>query len=234
LTISLPDVPNVVLPRVRNLPPFATSAGREAAELAAGAGLHLDPWQAWVLEQALGERADGKWSAFEVALVVGRQNGKGAILEARELFGLFLAGERLILAFSAHEFKTAAEAFRRVLELVQNTPDLERRVMQVRTSHGDEGIKLKNGARLRFVARSTGSGRGFSGDCIILDEAYNLNANAMAAFLADACRPDRIRSFGTRRRLAWTPRSSCGRFVSVGCGRRSSARLHRVFGFRGR
>jgi hypothetical protein len=177
-------------PRVSSHPSFVSSAGQEACELAASAGLVLDDWQQHVLDVSLGERADGKWAAFEVGLVVGRQNGKGAILEARELAGLFLFGEKLIL-HSAHEFKTAAEAFRRVLSLVQNTPDLEKLVRQVRTSHGDEGIELKNGARLRFVARSTGSGRGFSGDVVILDEAYNLPAQAMGALLPTmAARPN--------------------------------------------
>jgi hypothetical protein len=169
-------------PRVSTFPPSISSAGLEAVELAASAGLVLDEWQCRVLDIALGERADGKWAAFEVGLIVGRQNGKGAILEARELAGLFLFGEQLIL-HSAHEFKTAVEAFRRVLSLVQNTPDLEKLVKQVRTSHGDEGIELKTGARLRFIARSTGSGRGFSGDVVILDEAYNLPPEAMGALL---------------------------------------------------
>jgi hypothetical protein len=177
-------------PRVSSYPPHISSAGQEAIELAASAGLHLDEWQKHVLDVSLGERADGKWSAFEVGLIVGRQNGKGAVLEARELAGLFLFGEQLIL-HSAHEFKTAAEAFRRVLSLVRNTPDLEKLVRQVRTSHGDEGIELKSGARLRFVARSTGSGRGFSGDVVILDEAYNLPASAMGALLPTmAARPN--------------------------------------------
>ena len=36
---------------------------------------------------------------------------------------------------------------------------------------------------MRFVARSRGSGRGFSGDCVILDEAYNLGPEAMGALL---------------------------------------------------
>jgi hypothetical protein len=164
------------------VPEAATSAGLEAVELAADAGLVLDEWQQAALVDALGEREDGKWAAFEVGLIVPRQNGKGSILEARELAGLFLFGERLIL-HSAHEFKTASEAFRRVLGLVQSTPDLDRRVLRVRTSHGDEGIELRGGQRLRFVARSTGSGRGFSGDCVILDEAYHLSMAAMAALL---------------------------------------------------
>lgn len=169
-------------PRVSCWPEYASSAGREALDLCRSVGLWLDPWQAFVLDHALGERRDGKWSAFEVALVVSRQNGKGAVLEARELAGLFLFGEQLIL-HSAHEFKTAQEAFRRVLGWIEGKDHLRKRVKRVRTSHGEEGIELLSGQRLRFVARSTGSGRGFSGDCVILDEAYNLGGDAMAALL---------------------------------------------------
>lgn len=144
-------------------------------------GLMLDPWQRFVLEQSLGER-DGKWSAFETAIIVGRQNGKGAILEARELAGLFLFDEELIL-HSAHQFKTASEGFRRVESLIRNCDWASRRVKRVWHSHGDECIELKTGQRLRFVARSRTSGRGFSGDLVILDEAFELGAEDMAALL---------------------------------------------------
>jgi phage terminase large subunit-like protein len=144
--------------------------------------LILDPWQVHALDVALGERADGRWSAFEVGVCCPRQNGKGAILEARELAGLFLFDEQLIL-HSAHEFKTAQEAFRRVLHLVENTDHLRKRVARIRTSHGEEGIELTNGARLRFVARSTSSGRGFSAQCVILDEAMVLGTETMGALL---------------------------------------------------
>jgi hypothetical protein len=165
-----------------------SGAGEKAIELAAGAGLVLDPWQQYVLDTGLRRRGDGRWAAFEVALIVARQNGKGAILEARELAGLFLgeqdgfAEERLIL-HSAHEFKTASEAFRRVLGLIQNTKWLSKHVAHVYLQRGAESIELKNGKRLRFVARSSGSGRGFSGDLIILDEAQVLGDEAMAALL---------------------------------------------------
>ncbi len=130
----------------------------------------------------LAEGDDGRWSAFECGLVVPRQNGKGAILEAIELAGLFLFGEQLIL-HSAHEFKTAQEAFRRVLSLVENTDHLRKRVARVRTSHGEEGIELTTGARLRFVARSTASGRGFSAQRVVLDEAMQLGTETMGALL---------------------------------------------------
>jgi hypothetical protein len=179
-------LPPVVLgdqrPRILWQPPSVSTAGPEATELAASAGLILDPWEAFCLEVALAEREDGNWAAFEVGLLVSRQNGKGAILEARELAGLFLFGEQLIL-HSAHEFKTAQEGFRRVLSLFENTDDLRRRVRRVRTSHGEEGIELLTGQRLRFVARTGGSGRGFSGDCILLDEAFNLPDAATEALM---------------------------------------------------
>lgn len=181
---STPDEPLAgrQRPRVEYVPDYVSSAGDEAIEFCTSIGLHLDPWQRHVIQHSLGERRDGKYAAFEVGLVVPRQNGKGAVLEARELAGLFLFDEGLIL-HSAHEFKTAQEAFRRVLAHVQNAPDLDKRVARVRTSHGEEGIELKGGARLRFVARSTGSGRGFSGDTVILDEAYNLASEGMSALL---------------------------------------------------
>lgn len=188
--MSLLSAERVAAPRYRTVPPAATSAGQEAVELAASAGLVLDPWQAADLCDFLGETPDGRWAAFECGLIVPRQNGKGGVLEARELAGLFLFGEDLII-HSAHEFKTAQEAFRRVLGLIQSTRDLEKRVMRVRTSHGEEGVELRSGQRLRFVARSGGSGRGFSGDCVILDEAYRLAMAALAAlFPTMSARPN--------------------------------------------
>jgi hypothetical protein len=169
-------------PRIEHVPAYVSSAGEEAVDFCESFGLRLDPWQQHVIKRSLGERADGKWSAFEVGILVPRQNGKGSLLEAREMAGMFLFGENLIL-HSAHEFKTAAEAFRRVLFHVDTNDFLRKRVKKVRTSHGEEGIELTTGSRLRFVARSTGSGRGFTGDTVILDEAYNLSSEGMSALL---------------------------------------------------
>jgi phage terminase large subunit-like protein len=177
--VSLPDAEG--RPIFESTPPALTSRGRDAVDLAALAGLYLDPWQSYALDSSLGEQ-DDKWAAFEVAVIVPRQNGKGALLEARELAGLFLFGEKLII-HTAHEFKTAQEAFRRIRFLIESTPALDKRVKKIWASHGDEGIELKTGQRLRFLARSGGSGRGFSGDCVILDEAYALTGDHMAAIL---------------------------------------------------
>lgn len=169
-------------PRLSSSPSYVSSAGAEAIELAAVAGLHLDPWQAWTLTEALGERDDGKWAAFEVGLYVSRQNGKNAIVEARELAGLFLFGEKMI-THTAHEFSTSLESFRRLLELIETAAELEQQVKRVSRAHGEEGIELKNGNRIRFRTRTKGGGRGFSGDLVILDEAMVIPETAMAALI---------------------------------------------------
>jgi hypothetical protein len=160
-------------PRLLHVPEYVSSTGLEAVELARMAGLELDPWQEFVLCGAVGERADGRWSAFEVGVEVARQNGKGAILEARELAGLFLLGEELII-HSAHEFPTAESALERMAVLIESCPDFDRRVKSIKRSHGQEGVYLRGGQALRYRTRTKGGGRGLSADCVVLDEAMHL------------------------------------------------------------
>lgn len=167
-------------PRLSSYPPVTSSAGDDAIQLAEKAKLYLDDWQKLVLRRSLGERADGKWVTPDVAVVCSRQNGKNAVLEARLLAGLFLFEEQLII-HTAHEMKAAAVTFRRIVSLVRGTPSLMKRVANIAYSKGDEGLELHNGNRLRFMARTGGSGRSFSADVLILDEAYNLPDHVMNA-----------------------------------------------------
>ena len=176
------DVRGVQRPRISSIPPYVSSAACEAIDLAKMVGLHLDPWQEFVLTNSLGERENGKWAAFEVGLVVGRQNGKGVILAARELAGLFLWDEELII-HSAHEFATSKDHFRRFLALVEDTPEFDRRVAHVSRSHGDEGIELKDGHRILFKTRTKAGGRGYSANLVVFDEAMVLPATALGSLM---------------------------------------------------
>jgi hypothetical protein len=169
-------------PSSRSVPAYTSSAGAEAIKLSATAGLVLDGWQADFMTDALAEGPDGKWVCFEAGLVVSRQSGKGSLLEARVLAGMMLFGEKLIL-WSAHEVKTATESFLRCVSLFESDPELKKQIKHIHRANGNEGIELRNGSRLRFVARTRGSGRGFSADLIILDEAYALTAEQMAAMI---------------------------------------------------
>lgn len=169
-------------PRILSVPEYKTSSGPDVSELCAQVGLFLDPWQQLCLEYGLAERGDGRWAAFEVGVGVARQNGKGELLMAREIGGLFLLDEQLIL-HTAHQFNTAAEAFIRIVTLIENCDMLRRRVKIIRKGAGQESIELIGGARLRFLARSAASGRGFTGDLVILDEAQILDEAPMRAIL---------------------------------------------------
>ncbi|MFI0772324.1 terminase [Streptomyces sp. NPDC021218] len=157
-----------------------SSAGQEAVDLAERAGLRLDPWQQFVLDQGMSEKADGSWAAPEVGVNIPRQNGKGAIIEARVLWGLFIGGERQIL-LSAHEFKTTQNTMKRIERLIRGCPDLHKRVKAYHKTVGREGIELHDGRELKYIARSRGSGRGFTSDCVIFDECMILGDDAMSA-----------------------------------------------------
>lgn len=154
------------------------------------AGLILDDWQETFLIGALRTGWDGKWAALEVAGVAPRQNGKGAIQEARQLAGLFVLGERLQV-HTAHEFKTCSEHFLRVKALVEQSDKLARQVRIVRTGAGEQGIELHTGERLRFLARSRSSIRGFSADVVYFDEAFELPVATVGSVLpALSARPN--------------------------------------------
>lgn len=192
-------------PRYRHLPTSGRSvphAGREVIELASMAGLQLDPWQQQVIKDACTRsdvafwnpytnRWEYKWAAYEVGVMVSRQNGKGSILEARELAGLFVFRERLII-HSAHQFDTSREAFERLLSLIQNTPELDAKVMRAPRGHGEEGIELKpekhekvtgRAPRINFRTRTAGGGRGFTGDLLVLDESMYLDSGMVRALM---------------------------------------------------
>lgn len=175
---------DLVVPRVCHYPieTYHHSVGLDAIDVAESAGLVLDAWQQLVVQLGLGRSAAGRWAAFQVALIVARQNGKGSILECLELYWLFVSNEPLI-GHSAHEYKTAMEAFRRVLFHITNTDWMRKKVKKVINTNGEEGIELLTGQRLRFLARSKGAGRGFSFHKLVWDEAYALTGEQVEAQL---------------------------------------------------
>jgi phage terminase large subunit-like protein len=149
------------------------SQADDVFDLCEACGLFLDPWQKIWLRRGLAQRADKKWAAFEVAGVVARQNGKGEVLMAREIAGAVLLGEQMQI-HSAHQFKTCREAFKKMKALIRSSPLLDDLVYKIWNANGEESVEWKNGARLQYVARENNSGRGFTGDLIVFDEAQIL------------------------------------------------------------
>jgi hypothetical protein len=174
----------LVRPRVEWVPePADDSLGRRAVEWCRSVGLTLDPEQEFVLASSLGLDGAGRWQTLQVGLNVPRQNGKGEELLARQLFGLFELGERLVI-HTAHEFKTSARHFERLEHVVRNCEllheQVERRhtgaIVGYRYSHGEESITLQDGRSIQFKTRTKTGMRGFDGvACLMLDEAMVIN-----------------------------------------------------------
>jgi hypothetical protein len=168
------------------VPKPSSSLGPQAVAFAKRIGMKLDPEQELVLAGSLGIGGDGRWQTREVGVNVPRQNGKGEVLIARELFGLFELKDRLVI-HTAHEFKTSAEHFQRLEYVIRNCGDLHSRVHRrpsgqidgYRYSHGEESITLQDGERLEFKTRTKSGMRGFAGvDLLVLDEAMIISEAA--------------------------------------------------------
>lgn len=179
------------VPRFGHWPEYDYSTGSETIAVASDAGLELDPWQQMVLTHANGRDSGGALTAFEVLLVVARQNGKSGPIIAQILDDLFVE-KRALTVYSAHEFKSAIKVFKELVQYIENTDDLRRRCKKPRGSqdiaswsHGSEGITTLDGAELRVFARAgSGSGRAFTGGKMYFDEALkSLDGERIAAML---------------------------------------------------
>lgn len=160
--------------------------GEEAVDLSSGYGLTPDPWQAGVVLGWLARGSDGRLAAGRCGLAVPRQNGKNGSVEIAQLHKLVVQGRRIL--HTAHEVKTARKAFQRLCSFFENDrkyPELAEMVAAngIRRTNGQEAIVLRNGASIEFVARSRGSGRGYTVDDLFCDEAQELTDEQLEALL---------------------------------------------------
>lgn len=166
-------------PTYRLVPPSDGSRAAEAVELARQAGLELDDWQRDLLVDGMATNGSA-WAASTVIVLCARQNGKTEAGVVRAAAGAALRGEQVI--WTAHQFKAARQAFRSMAELVETEAFAPYKPKVLRTA-GQESIEFgSSGGRVSFIARSSGwSGRGFSIDLLVLDEAFALDDDQMAA-----------------------------------------------------
>lgn len=168
---------------------FDVSDGQDAIWYARQYGLTADPWQETVCESWMRRTKQGRWCSPTWSVTVPRQNGKNGALEIVELFGMAELGLKFL--HTAHEVKTARKAFIRLKFFFGEKandpnarfPDLNAMVHTVRSTNGQEAIILHNGGQIEFVARSKGSGRGFTVDVLVLDEAQELQDEQLEALL---------------------------------------------------
>lgn len=167
-------------PSVRVAPVFEESDGMDANKILRAGGLILDPWQADILDDWLGRSRSGRWAAATCGGSVPRQNGKSLLVQGRAEVGMLLYNEQVI--YTAHLQKTATETFEEMRDFFES-PKLRNYVAEIKTALGREQIILKNGARIKFLARTRNGGRGQHGDLLIIDEAQEMDEDAQASFL---------------------------------------------------
>lgn len=178
-------------PSLLRIPPRAGSRAGEALDLAAVAALTQDPWQELTLDAILSIDGSERWVCTEFGVLVSRQNGKGNIILPYELAHLFLwpkaDGEPKTILHSAHEVKTAMEAFRRLKRVITASPLLMGELLGgergIKDNNQVRGFELANGNRLMFMARSRNAGVGFTVDILVVDEAQETPQAAMDALL---------------------------------------------------
>ncbi|TFV90401.1 hypothetical protein [Blastococcus sp. CT_GayMR16] len=152
--------------------------------------IDLIPWQEGSVLDICATDAQDQFAASAVGEVVSRQNGKGGVLEVRVVAGVTLPQfrEKRIL-WTAHTWKTAADAHERVAKIFLSHPDLKSRLKGNGEPHAggigygnvSRSINLKDGSQILFFTRSNSAGRGLWADMLIVDEALDVTDSELSA-----------------------------------------------------
>lgn len=132
-------------------------------------GIHLIPWQRWLLIHALELRPDGRFRYRTVLVLVGRQNGKTSIVEVKNLWKMFVLRVPLVIG-TAQNLDISEESWDKAVDIVQSVPELAAELEHVDRTNGKKALRLTNGSRWKIAAASRRGGRGLSGDDVNLDE----------------------------------------------------------------
>ena len=174
-----------IKPRVMSLPLKGKSRGDEFAAFAESIGYTLDPWQKYIADDFLTMDDEGAFIRKSIAVIVSRQNGKTLLAALRILAGLFVFGEKSIIAMSSNR-AMALTTFRQVVSIIESNESLRCQVkLNIgkvgRFGSGTECIELKNGARYEIVAATRDGARGKSADLLFIDELREISEEAWKA-----------------------------------------------------
>jgi phage terminase large subunit-like protein len=167
-------------PRLSNAPIKGRSRIDEVLPWLDSIDQKLLPWQEHVLTDMMKVDKDGKFIRKTNLLLVSRQAGKTHLARIRILAGLYLFGEKSIVAMSSNR-SMALDTFRKVADLIEDTPLLRTQLKQIRVANGQESIELLNGARYEIVAATRDGSRGKTADLLFVDEVREISEEAWTA-----------------------------------------------------
>ena len=161
-------------PTIRIALPYKVTDGNDAADLFELTGSDVLEWQHMLIRDILARNPDGEWTHIKYGYSVPRQNGKGGILEIRELYGL-AAGERIL--HTAHLVSTSHKAFERLCSRLDKLGITYKSIK----AKGQELIEVTDGGRVEFRTRTGTGGLGESYDVLIIDEAQEYKTDQESA-----------------------------------------------------
>ena len=167
-------------PRLSNAPLKGRSRIDEVLPWLESIDQKLLPWQEYVLTDMLRVDKDKQFIRKTNLLLVSRQAGKTHLARIRILAGLYLFGEKSIVAMSSNR-AMALDTFRKVCDLVEDTPLLRTQLKQIRVANGQESLELLNGARYEIVAATRDGSRGKTADLLFVDEMREVDPEAWTA-----------------------------------------------------
>ena len=113
----------------------------------------------------------GKLAAYRAGISMPRQTGKSV---DAEIYSLFWALEGQAVLYTSHRVDASRNFFRRILANLPGEHD-------VRRSNGQEEVVFDSGGVIVFRTRGPRTGRSFSFDKVVFDEAQHLDQEAVDA-----------------------------------------------------
>ena len=163
------------------MPEYAETEWKDCHALNAAGGIDMLEWQDGIMRCWLATNSLGRWAAMTCGGSLSRQNGKSlGLVVPRANYGMVMLGEEVL--YTSHLQKTSTETFESIAAFFDSKP-LKKYVKDIKTALGREQVILKNGGRIKFLARTRNGGRGQHGDLLIFDEALELDSDSQASFL---------------------------------------------------
>ncbi len=163
------------------MPEYADTEWKDCHELNAAGGIEMLEWQDGIMRCWLATNRLGRWAAATCGGSLSRQNGKSlGLVVPRANYGMVMLGEEVL--YTSHLQKTSTETFESIAAFFDRKP-LKKYVKDIKTALGREQVILKNGGRIKFLARTRNGGRGQHGDLLIFDEALELDSDSQSSFL---------------------------------------------------
>jgi phage terminase large subunit-like protein len=169
------------------------SLGQVVADLADDLGVPLLPHQKLLMDESLYVLPNKKFARSQVGAIMARQNGKTHVMRMRILAGLFVFGEKNIIAISQSRM-LSLDTFRQVVDMAEGTAWTRKRIKRVSRTNGQEELevychhypkacseKCDRVRKYAIKAATSESPRGATANLLWIDELREISPAVMAA-----------------------------------------------------